>query len=49
MLFLDQFVGLRSLRVQACIGLGIVQVNYLIIEEFGLNWIKNYYSEGKRL
>ena len=36
MLFLDQFVGLGSLRVQVCIGLGMVQVNYLIIAK----WIK---------
>ena len=37
MLFLDQFVGLGSLRVQACMELGMVQANYLIIEELGLN------------
>ena len=47
MLFLDQFVGFESLQVQACIGLGMVQVNYLIMEKFWLNWINITTVKGR--
>ena len=44
MLFLDQFVGsLYGFKL----GLGMVQVNYLIMEKFWLNWINITIVKGR--